>query len=194
MGQSLFFQRTIAREVQCEGVGLHSGTVVSIRLKPALPNFGVRFRRTDISGHPTIFAHHEKVVGTFLATSIGSGKAAVSTVEHLMAALWAGGVDNVLIEVNGPEIPIFDGSAAPYVELIDHAGLREQSAPRRCLRVKKAFTVMDGDAYISVKPSDFFRVRYTYDATTQTLTETFLVPATDEPVGRPPIVFFRISQ
>jgi len=163
LNQNFLKQHTVGREVWCEGVGLHSGAKVSMRLKPASAGYGVRFRRMDICDHPTIIAHYHHVVDTFLATSIGFDGVMVSTIEHLMAAFSGSAVDNVLVEVDGPEIPIFDGSAAPYLDLLREAGLREQNASRKCLRVDRPFLLKDGDAYIKATPSDHFKVRYAID-------------------------------
>jgi UDP-3-O-[3-hydroxymyristoyl] N-acetylglucosamine deacetylase len=132
-------------------------------LKPAPANFGVRFRRMDMHGRPTIIAHYHHVVDTLLATSIGFDGVVVSTVEHLMAALSGSGVDNLLVELDGPEVPIFDGSAARYVEVIEEAGLQEQEAYRQYLKVAKPLVVREGDAYIKASPSDRFQVRYAID-------------------------------
>ena len=151
------------QEVWCEGVGLHSGAKVTMRLKPAAPDYGIRFRRMDVCDRPVIPANHTRVVDTFLATSIGFDGVIVATIEHLMAALVGRGVDNVLIELDGPEVPIFDGSAAPYLKFLYEAGIREQDVPKRHLRIDKPVLVMDGDAYIRAMPSDSFRVRYTID-------------------------------
>jgi UDP-3-O-[3-hydroxymyristoyl] N-acetylglucosamine deacetylase len=159
----LINQHTVRREVQCSGVGLHSGVRVWMRLKPAPPSFGVRFLRLDARNHKAIIAHYHQVVDTFLATSIGIDGVSVSTIEHLMAALMGCGIDNVLVELDGPEVPIFDGSAAPYLDLIQRAGRREQNAPRQWLRIERPFTVREGDAYIIASPSHTFRVRYTID-------------------------------
>lgn len=163
MVQEFTKQHTIRREVWCEGVGLHSGAKVSLRLKPAPSHFGVRFRRVDICDHPTITAHYHHVVDTLLATSIGFDGVVVSTIEHLMAALVGRGVDNVLVELNGPEVPIFDGSAARYLEVLDEAGLQEQDGFRQYLKVSKPLLVRDGDAYIKASPSERFQVRYAID-------------------------------
>ncbi len=149
--------------MRCEGVGLHSGARVSMRLKPAPIDFGVRFQRSDIPGKPIIRADHHQVVDTLLATSLGSNGVVISTVEHLMAALAGSGVDNALVEVDGPELPIFDGSAAEYVELLQEAGLSQQSAPRKYIRVERPLLVREGDAYIKAAPSDSFSVRYSID-------------------------------
>lgn len=156
-------QHTIGREVGCEGVGLHSGTKVSMKIKPAAPNFGIRFRRADICAQPILAAHFNHVVDTLLATTIGFDGVVVATIEHLMAALAANGVDNVLVELNGPEVPIFDGSAACYVDLLKDAGLQEQNAFRQVLKVAKPLVVKDGDSYIKASPSDRFQIRYAID-------------------------------
>lgn len=156
-------QRTIAQEVWCRGVALHSGVTVSLRLKPASAGQGIRFRRTDVCNHPTVSARYHHVVNTFQATTIGFDGVVVSTIEHLMAALYGSGVDNVLVEVDGPEVPIFDGSAAPYLRLIERAGLRDLDADRGCLSIEKPVVVQEGDSYIKASPSDRFRVRYLID-------------------------------
>ncbi|MCE5244360.1 MAG: UDP-3-O-acyl-N-acetylglucosamine deacetylase [Syntrophobacteraceae bacterium] len=163
MSYTYFNQRTVLNEVKCEGVGLHSGNRVTMRLKPAAPDFGIQFRRMDVCDRPTIPAVHKRVVDTFLATSIGFDGVVVATIEHLMAALMGRGVDNVLIELDGPEVPIFDGSAAHYLRVLNEAGIREQNAPRQHLRIDRNVLVMDGDAYIKATPSDIFRIRYTID-------------------------------
>lgn len=107
-------QHTVVREVSCRGIGLHSGAKVTMKLRPAPVNFGVRFRRMDLGHHPAGRARTHHVVNTSLATSIGSNGTTVSTIEHLMAALYVGSVDNILVELDGPEVPILDGSAAPF--------------------------------------------------------------------------------
>lgn len=163
MNRKFLKQNTLKREVWCGGVGLHSGAGVSLRMLPAPPDFGIRFKRVDLGHRPEIPAHYEQVVDTFLATTLGRDGVVVSTVEHLMAALFCCGVDNVLIEVDGPEVPILDGSAAPFVEVIRKAGLREQGAVRQCLVVEKPLEVREGDAYIKARPSRDFRVHYAID-------------------------------
>lgn len=160
MKYNQFKQHTLQREVWCGGVGLHSGANVSVRLKPAPPDFGIRFCRADLFSKPTIIAHYHQVVDTFQATSIGSHGVVVSTIEHLMAALFGSGVDNVMVEVDGPEVPILDGSAAPYLKVLQKAGIEEQSAPRKCLAVARPMMVSEGEAYIRAVPSSRFRVRY----------------------------------
>lgn len=163
MNLKFLMQHTIGREVTCKGIGLHSGVQVSVRLRPAPPNFGVRFRRMDLLRHPTVTASANHVVDTNLATSIGANGATVSTIEHLMAAIYAKSIDNLLVELDGPEVPILDGSAAPFFDLLKEAGIKEQNAPRHCLLITRPILVQDGKAYIRAMPGDRFRVRYTID-------------------------------
>lgn len=163
MNLKFMTQHTVQREVSCSGIGLHSGAKVLMKLRPAPPNFGVRFRRMDLGRHPAVIAHAHYVVNTALATSIGSNGATVSTIEHLMAALYVSSVDNVLIELDGPEVPIFDGSAAPLLEVIEKAGLKEQAASRQCMVITRPMLLREGEAFIKAIPADHFQVRYTID-------------------------------
>ncbi len=156
-------QHTIGQSIWCSGVGLHSGLKVALVLKPAPAGHGIRFLRTDIPDSPSISANYNNVVNTFQATTIGSAGVCVSTIEHLMAALHGCSVDNVLIELNGPEAPIFDGSAEPYVKLIRKALLVEQDEARNYLTIRKPLTVAKDDCFITATPSDQFQVRYEID-------------------------------
>jgi len=156
-------QHTIGQSVWCSGVGLHSGLKVALVLKPAPAGHGIRFLRTDIPASPSISANYNNVVSSFQATTIGSAGVCISTVEHLMAALYGCGVDNVLVELSGPEAPIFDGSAAPYVNLIRKASILEQDEARNYLTIRKPLTVSNGDSFIIATPSDQFQVRYEID-------------------------------
>jgi len=163
LNQGFLRQHTIKREVWCRGVGLHSGTIVSMKLKPAPPNFGLRFCRVDIADRPVIIARQHQVVDTLFATTIGFDGVAISTIEHVMAAFLGCRVDNILVELDGPEVPIFDGSAAAYLQLLEKAGLREQSAPRQYLKVERPLLVKEGDAFIKATPADCFRLHYFID-------------------------------
>jgi UDP-3-O-[3-hydroxymyristoyl] N-acetylglucosamine deacetylase len=136
---------------------------VALTLRPAPAGHGIRFLRTDIPDSPSISAHYNNVVSTFQATTIGAFGIAVSTVEHLMAALYGCGVDNVLVELSGPEAPIFDGSAAPYVNLIRKASIMEQNAVRNYMTICKPLTVAESDSFITATPCDRFEVRYEID-------------------------------
>lgn len=157
-GKQTLRQRTLKTSIDCAGVALHSGNKVSMTLHPADADTGVVFRRTDVAGRGAeIPALWDRVVDTRLCSVLGNEDGVtVSTVEHVMAALAGCGIDNVLIELNGPEVPIMDGSAEPFVFLIECAGVREQDAPRRFIRVLKPVAVTDGDSCITLSPSDRF--------------------------------------
>lgn len=124
------FQRTLAAEASITGVGIHTGQTVNIVLKPAEPNTGIVFQRVDLPGRPTVKADVDNVVETTRSTTIEANNARISTIEHLLAALVGCQVDNVLIEIDGPEVPILDGSAAPFVESIESTGVTVQDAPK----------------------------------------------------------------
>src|SRR6185436_5698875 len=123
-------QHSLATETSISGTGLHTGEMATMVLKPANPGFGLQFSRTDLPGSPVIKADCDLVTDTSRGTTLESNGAKVSTIEHILAALVGMGIDNCLIEVNGPEIPIMDGSSQPFVELIEKAGVVEQDAPK----------------------------------------------------------------
>ncbi|HBT96985.1 MAG TPA: UDP-3-O-acyl-N-acetylglucosamine deacetylase [Desulfobulbaceae bacterium] len=150
-------QQTLRQAVHCQGVGLHSGKAVRLTIKPAPANSGIRFIRTDLGGQ-SVVAHMDKVVDTTLATTLGDGACTVSTTEHLLAALRGCGIDNADIELDSPEVPIMDGSAAPFCALIKEAGLRRQNDLRLALRVIKPIRYEDGEKRIAVLPFAGFTV------------------------------------
>jgi UDP-3-O-[3-hydroxymyristoyl] N-acetylglucosamine deacetylase len=151
-------QRTLRRQVACAGIGLHSGHKVTLTLKPAPADSGIRFRRTDLGVEiPASVAY---VSGTNHATVLSSNGATVETVEHLLAAIAAMGLDNAVVELDHREVPVMDGSSAPFVYLIQEAGLKTLAAQRRYLKVLRPITVSRGDKLISLYPSDFFKVTY----------------------------------
>jgi len=154
--QKMIKQRTLKSTINCSGVALHSGDKISMTLLPAEPGSGIVFRRTDIAGGGAeIKAVFENVVDTNMCTTLGnSDGVTIATVEHLMAALSGSGIDNALIEVNGPEVPVMDGSAAPFVFLVECAGVVEQDAPRRYIRILKTITVDDGTKSAALFPTD----------------------------------------
>ena len=152
-------QRTIRRAISCAGIGLHSGNKVQLSLKPAAPNFGIRFRRTDLGNHE-VPARVQHLAGIQLATALSRNEVSVETVEHLLAALVSLGVDNVLIELNSPEVPIMDGSAAPFVYLVQEAGIKVQNSPRQYLKILRPISLARGDKHIALYPSDHFKVTY----------------------------------
>lgn len=156
-------QCTLSREVCISGIGLHSGATVSVVIKPAPASSGICFRRTDLLAKPMIPARFDYVVDTSLATVVGVGSARVATIEHLMAALSAAGVDNALIDVNGPEIPALDGSAAPFLESIRRVGLKSLRTPRNVMQIASEVTVRDGDSFIRACPAHRTNILYTID-------------------------------
>lgn len=152
-------QRTLRRPISCSGIGLHSGRKVSLTLRPAPASHGIRFHRTDLGGLE-IPAHVEHVTSITLATGLARGGASVETVEHLLAALVSQGVDNVVVELSQPEVPIMDGSAAPFIYLIQEAGLRKLGEPRRFLKVVRPVSLGEGDKSIALYPADRFKVSH----------------------------------
>jgi UDP-3-O-[3-hydroxymyristoyl] N-acetylglucosamine deacetylase len=152
-------QRSLRRQVSCVGIGLHSGNKVNLTLKPAPADFGIRFRRTDL-GHREVPATVDNLGGIQLATGLARNEVSVETVEHLLAALVSTGIDNVLIELNSPEVPIMDGSAAPFVYLIQEAGVKRLTAPRTYLKIIRPIALSRGDKRIALYPSDRFKVTY----------------------------------
>ncbi len=151
-------QHTLKKSVSCYGVGLHSGKPVTLTIKPASDNAGIHFYRTDLDGKDGIPAHMDKVVDTRLATTIAEEGMQVSTTEHLMAALQGYGVDNADIELDGPEVPIMDGSAGPFMLLLKRAGLKKQNSMRKVLRITKKISFISGDTEITILPYDGFKV------------------------------------
>ncbi|NDY41748.1 UDP-3-O-acyl-N-acetylglucosamine deacetylase [Dissulfurirhabdus thermomarina] len=156
-------QKTLQRSVAARGVGLHSGRVVTVRLHPADPGAGITFVRVDETPARWIAARTANVVDTRMATTIGDGTCSVGTIEHLMAALAGLGVDNARVEVDGPEVPAMDGSAGPFLKLIEAAGIEEQSAPRRYLEILEPVEVREGDKFVRLEPFDGFRVAFEID-------------------------------
>jgi len=152
-------QRTVRRKISCVGIGLHSGNKVTLSLKPAAPDFGIRFRRTDI-GRSEVPATVRHLAGIQLATGLAFEEVSVDTVEHLLAALVSVGVDNVIVELSSPEVPIMDGSAAPFVYLIHEAGVAPQQVARKYLKIIRPIAISRGDKRIALVPSDHFKVTY----------------------------------
>jgi UDP-3-O-[3-hydroxymyristoyl] N-acetylglucosamine deacetylase len=152
-------QRTLRRSISCAGIGLHSGNKVTLSLKPAPADHGIRFVRTDLGGLeiPATVTH---LGGIAYATGLTREAGTVETVEHLLGALSTLGVDNARIELDYPEVPIMDGSAAPFVYLIQEAGVKRLAAPRRYLKVVRPITLSQGDKHIALYPSDHFKVTY----------------------------------
>jgi UDP-3-O-[3-hydroxymyristoyl] N-acetylglucosamine deacetylase len=156
-------QRTVKDDVSCTGIGLHCGEKISLTIKPAPPDSGIRFVRNDLPDMPFIKACSENVVDTHLSTTLGSNGSTVSTVEHIMAAFFGMGIDNAVVEINGPEIPIMDGSSAPFIFLLNSAGIKEQKASKEFIVIKKALKVEEGNRSISIFPSKELKITYTID-------------------------------
>ncbi len=154
------WQHTLERSTGCTGIGLHGGEAIAMELHPAAPNSGIHFRRTDVASEiRDIPALHGNIGSTQLCTMlVNDHGVSVAVVEHLMAALAGCEIDNVVIELNGSEVPVMDGSAEPFVSLIEDAGILEQDAPRRALQVLYPVTVRDGDCVASLEPADGFSV------------------------------------
>jgi UDP-3-O-[3-hydroxymyristoyl] N-acetylglucosamine deacetylase len=156
-------QRTLGKAIKATGVSLHTGEKVYLTLGPAAIDTGIVFRRVDLEPVLEIPARAENVGDTTLSTSLIAGSERISTVEHLLAALAGMGIDNAYVDVSAPEVPIMDGSAGPFVFLIQSAGIQEQSALKKFIRVKREITVEDGDKVASLLPFDGFKVSFTID-------------------------------
>ncbi|STY30570.1 UDP-3-O-[3-hydroxymyristoyl] N-acetylglucosamine deacetylase [Legionella wadsworthii] len=156
-------QRTPKKVIQATGVGLHSGEKVLLTLRPAPVNTGIVFRRVDLSPVVEIPASYENVGDTMLCTTLHRGSVKIATVEHLLSALAGLGIDNAYIDVNGPELPIMDGSAAPFVFLIQSAGIREQNAPKRYIRILKPIRVEDNGKFVQFYPYNGYKISFTID-------------------------------
>ncbi len=158
------YQHTLSKAVQCEGVGLHSGKIVQLTIKPAAVNTGIRFIRQDIAGSQSILASAAFVSETRLGTTLrGADGTSVATVEHLMAALWGMGVDNAEILLDGMEVPIMDGSSEPFMEMLALAGLRRQKAARRYLKVTSPISIAMGESRLELLPEETSQLQLEID-------------------------------
>lgn len=149
-------QVSITRSITCYGIGVHYGQNTQLTLKPAAVNTGVMFIRTDVSSRMNyILASYKNVIDTTLSTTIANEyKVSVATIEHLMAAIWGCGIDNIIIELDGPEVPIMDGSSKPFVFMIEYAGIKFQSAPKKFIKIIKEIKCTDGNSEIIIAPLD----------------------------------------
>lgn len=176
-----FRQKTLAKQVCCSGIGLHSGKHVNLVIKPAPINHGIKFIRTDLLDCPSISAHFNMVVDTSLATVIGYDGFIVSTIEHLMASFAGLSIDNVLVELDAYEVPIMDGSAGPFTALIKSAGTKEQDGPRCYFVIKEPIELKENDKSVSVSPSSEFQVTYTIEYDHPLInTQTYTLNVSDE--------------
>lgn len=156
-------QKTLERIVSCSGLGLHSGQKVNLRFHPAVPGTGILFSVPGPQGNCFIKNSPELVVGTKLCTTLGHAGVTISTVEHVLSAVYGLGIDNLIIEVDGNELPILDGSAAPFVFLLRQAGIRTQQAYKKVMSFKKEYLFQENGCWIKAIPADAFQVDYKID-------------------------------
>ncbi|HEY8586186.1 MAG TPA: UDP-3-O-acyl-N-acetylglucosamine deacetylase [Rhodanobacter sp.] len=156
-------QRTLKNVIRATGVGLHTGDKVYMTLRPAAPNTGIVFRRTDLDPPVDIRAREDNVGDTRLSTTLVNGDVRVSTVEHLLSAMAGLGIDNAYVDLSAPEVPIMDGSAGPFVFLLQSAGIEEQNAAKRFIRIRKPVKVQEGDKWASFEPFEGFKVGFSID-------------------------------
>ena len=156
-------QRTIKKAFETVGIGLHSGRKVKLALRPAPVDTGIVFLRIDLNPPVAIKAEPERVNDTRMATTLDKGQAKIATIEHLMSALSGLGIDNCYVEVDGAEVPIMDGSGASFVFLIKAAGVEEQDAPRKFVRVKKSIEIHAGDKWASLEPFNGYKLSFAID-------------------------------
>lgn len=160
----MFRQRTIKSPVHAIGIGVHSGAKVRMGLRPAKAGSGIQFVRTDLDGAKSVRACAESVSDTALSTTISQGPINVATVEHLMSALWGLGVDNLFIELSAEEVPIMDGSAAPFIDMINSVGIVDLDEAKQFIRINREICVNQGEATASLKPYAGFKAGYTFVA------------------------------
>ena len=156
-------QRTLKNSIRATGIGLHSGRKVYMTIRPAAENTGIVFRRLDLEPPVDVLADADAVGDTTLGTSLVQGDATVATVEHLMAALAGLGIDNAYVDLSAPEVPIMDGSAAPFVFLLQSGGIAEQGAPKRFIRIKRKLRVEDGDKWAEFRPYSGYKLNLSID-------------------------------
>ena len=159
----MIYQKTLRNLIRAKGVGLHTGEQVNLTIRPAPPDTGIIFRRVDLQPVVDIPARLENVADTRLSTALGRGDVRISTVEHLLSAFSGLGIDNAYVEVSAAEVPIMDGSAGPFVFLVQSAGIEEQPAAKRFLRIRRSLEVRDGDKWARFLPHQGFRVGFTID-------------------------------
>ncbi len=156
-------QSTVLNPVSCSGIGLHTGIPCNLKIRPAAPDWGIVFTRQDLPKKVKIKAHIDNVVDATLATTLGQEGVKVSTVEHLMAAFAGLGIDNAEVELDGPEVPIMDGSSEPFNDLLKKAGIQLQEMVKKFVIIKRPVTVTEGDRQATLLPSNDFKISYTID-------------------------------
>ncbi len=157
------YQKTLKKTVRVDGIGLHTGEKVSVAVHPLQANSGIWFRRVDLSGKPYVKASFYNVINCLHATTIGLGRCRISTIEHIMAAFAGLGIDNALVELDGPEVPALDGSAFIFALLFNEAGIVKQEAPKKYIVVKEKISIADGDKKVTFSPSKAFYVDFKID-------------------------------
>ncbi len=184
-------QRTLKNIIRATGVGLHTGEKVYLTLRPAAADTGIVFRRLDLPAPVEIKATPHNVGDTRLSSTLENGAVKVSTVEHLMSAFAGLGIDNAYVDLTAPEVPIMDGSAGPFVFLLQSAGIEEQAALKKFIRIKKTVTVTDGDKWVRFDPYDGFKVNFTIafshpvlDSTSQSVSVDFAATSYIKEVSR----------
>lgn len=184
-------QRSLKNIIRATGVGLHTGEKVYLTLRPAAINTGIVFRRIDLPQPVEIKADPHHVGDTRMSSTLELGGVRVSTVEHLMSAFAGLGIDNAYVDITAPEIPIMDGSAGPFVFLLQSAGIEEQAAPKKFIRIKKPVQVEDGDKWVRFDPYNGFRVSFTigfdhpvFEKTSQSVSVDFASTSYVKEVGR----------
>jgi len=184
-------QRTLQRPVRTSGIGLHSGRKVYLSLLPAGPNTGIVFRRVDLPVPVEVPARADLIRETTMSSNLVMGDVKIGTIEHLMSALAGLGIDNCVVELSSPEVPIMDGSASPFVYLVQSAGIAEQDAPKRFIRIKQSVHVQEGDKYARFEPYDGFRLHFViefkhpvFSSGTQSMTLDFSTAAYVREVAR----------
>src|SRR3954454_12706551 len=156
-------QRTLKTLVRASGVGLHTGRKVAMALRPAPVDTGIVFCRSDLPGNPSVPAHALNVSNTTMATVLERGAVRVSTVEHLMSAFFGLGIDNAYVDVSAEEVPIMDGSAGPFVFLLQSAGVEEEAAPKRYVRVLEPIEIQQGDKKVRLEPFNGFKISFSIE-------------------------------
>ena len=156
-------QRTLKNSIEAVGIGLHTGKKIKLALHSAAANTGIVFRRVDLKEAVEIPAHARNVTDTRLSTTLGVDGTHISTVEHLLAAIAGLGIDNLYVDVDAPEVPIMDGSAGPFVFLLQSGGIKEQNAPKKSIRIKKEIKIKDKDRWIHLRPYEGFKIAFTID-------------------------------
>lgn len=164
-------QRTLSSRISASGVGLHTGKKISLTINPGPVNSGIIFKRTDLESAP-IKASLENVFDTRLSTSLSNDHIQISTVEHLLSALAGIGIDNAMVELDGPEVPIMDGSARPFVFMIQSAGIKEQTESKKFIKIKKTIEVKQDEKWAKIEPFDGFKVAFTIDFDHPAFSET----------------------